>query len=85
MAVAGVGGADLFGRRDLGGLKKAGWFLFILLLPILGSVAYLLLRPKTISEAPGINDEVWGQDPSSFPSSLNQGPETMIHPYQDRR
>lgn len=35
---------DLFRSDDISGLTKALWFLFILLLPLVGVLAYLILR-----------------------------------------
>jgi hypothetical protein len=36
---------DLFRRRDVRGWVRAGWFLLVLLLPIIGTVIYLVARP----------------------------------------
>ena len=36
---------DNFRRRDHNGLAKALWFLFIVFVPIIGVVAYILTRP----------------------------------------
>lgn len=36
---------DLFARRDLGGLAKVVWLVFILVLPLLGTLLYYLFRP----------------------------------------
>ncbi len=36
--------ADLFRSRDLGGLVKALWVLFIIVLPVVGVVVYLVVR-----------------------------------------
>ena len=38
--------ADIFTRRDLNGFGKAGWSLFILILPLLGILIYLCFRPR---------------------------------------
>lgn len=35
---------DLFRSSDMSGLAKAVWFLFILVLPLFGVLAYLILR-----------------------------------------
>ena len=35
---------DLFRSRDLSGLLKALWVLFIIVLPVVGVVVYLILR-----------------------------------------
>jgi hypothetical protein len=37
--------ADIFTRRDLSGLAKALWILLIFVLPLLGILVYLILRP----------------------------------------
>jgi hypothetical protein len=39
---------DNFRRRDHGGWAKALWFLFILLLPLIGVFCYLLARPADV-------------------------------------
>jgi hypothetical protein len=42
--------ADVFGRRDLSGWGKAGWTVFMIVLPFLGVLAYL------ITNHDGMND-----------------------------
>jgi uncharacterized membrane protein len=37
---------DVFRRDDLGGGIKAGWIFFMLVLPFLGCLAYIITRPK---------------------------------------
>ena len=37
---------DIFRRDDLGGGMKAVWVLFMLILPFLGCLVYILTRPK---------------------------------------
>jgi hypothetical protein len=37
---------DNFRRGDHSGLAKAGWALFIIVLPLLGAVIYILARPE---------------------------------------
>ena len=44
---------DLFQRDDLRGISKALWLFAILILPILGTAIYFLVRPRIIpSEEP---------------------------------
>jgi hypothetical protein len=35
---------DVFRSRDLSGWAKAGWFILVLILPLIGVIAYLLAR-----------------------------------------
>ncbi|HET9093100.1 MAG TPA: SHOCT domain-containing protein [Acidimicrobiales bacterium] len=35
---------DLFRSQDIGGVAKAAWFLFVLLLPLIGVLTYLIVR-----------------------------------------
>jgi Tfp pilus assembly protein PilO len=38
--------ADIFRRNDLTGWGKAGWLLLIFVVPLLGVLIYLIVRPK---------------------------------------
>jgi hypothetical protein len=38
--------ADNFRRHDHGGAAKAGWTLFIIFLPLLGVLTYMIARPN---------------------------------------
>jgi len=40
---------DIFARHDLSGWGKAGWFAAVLLLPWIGTFAYLLFRPQMLT------------------------------------
>jgi hypothetical protein len=41
---------DLFRSHDLSGLAKAGWLAFVIILPFLGVLIYLIARGKTMAE-----------------------------------
>jgi hypothetical protein len=41
---------DIFASHDLGGWGKAGWLIFVLILPFLGVFVYLIARGRTMSE-----------------------------------
>jgi heme/copper-type cytochrome/quinol oxidase subunit 2 len=43
---------DNFERRDQSGLAKAGWTLFVIFLPVVGVLVYMVVRPRT--SLPGI-------------------------------
>ena len=36
---------DNFGRRDHSGWSKAGWTLFVIFLPLIGVLVYMIARP----------------------------------------
>ena len=41
---------DLFGRHDIGGWGKAGWTLFVIVLPFLGCLIYFIAEGKGMGE-----------------------------------
>jgi hypothetical protein len=41
---------DIFRSHDIGGFSKAIWFLFVLFIPILGVLVYLIARGKGMQE-----------------------------------
>ena len=42
--------ADIFRSKDMGGWAKALWVLFIIILPIIGSLVYLIVRGRSMHE-----------------------------------
>jgi hypothetical protein len=42
--------ADLFSDHSLSGWGKAGWLIFVILLPFLGVFVYLIVRGRSMSE-----------------------------------
>jgi flagellar biosynthesis/type III secretory pathway M-ring protein FliF/YscJ len=38
--------SDIFRRNDLGGGRKAMWIIFVIFLPLLGILIYMIARPK---------------------------------------
>jgi hypothetical protein len=42
--------ADLFSRRDIGGWGKAGWTLFVLVLPFVGVLIYLISQSNAMAD-----------------------------------
>jgi hypothetical protein len=42
--------ADIFRSRDMGGFAKALWILFIIILPLFGSLIYLIVRGRSMHE-----------------------------------
>jgi hypothetical protein len=41
---------DIFRSHDLSGWAKAGWFLFVLFIPLIGVLVYLIARGGSMSE-----------------------------------
>jgi Phospholipase_D-nuclease N-terminal len=41
---------DVFRRHDIGGWAKAGWTVFVIFLPLLGVLAYLIAEGKEMGE-----------------------------------
>ncbi len=41
---------DIFRRNDLSGGAKAGWLLVLVLLPFLGALIYIAMRPKVTAQ-----------------------------------
>ena len=41
---------DIFRSKDLGGWGKAGWLVFVIILPFLGVLVYLIARGHTMTE-----------------------------------
>ena len=42
--------ADLFRRRDVSGWAKAGWVVFVLVLPLLGTLCYLISQGRSMAD-----------------------------------
>jgi hypothetical protein len=42
--------ADIFRSQDMGGWAKAGWTIFVIVLPFLGVLIYLIARGKSMQE-----------------------------------
>jgi len=41
---------DLFKRHDIGGGAKTGWVVFVLILPLIGSLTYLITQGRSMAE-----------------------------------
>jgi hypothetical protein len=42
--------ADLFRRRDVSGWAKSGWIVFVLVLPLIGSLTYLITQGRGMAD-----------------------------------
>jgi hypothetical protein len=41
---------DLFRRRDIGGGAKTGWVVFVVVLPLIGSLTYLISQGRAMAD-----------------------------------
>jgi hypothetical protein len=48
---------DIFRSKDLGGFAKALWVAFVIVIPWLGLIAYLIARGKSMAERSAKDDE----------------------------
>jgi hypothetical protein len=60
---------DVFRDRDLSGWGKAGWTLFVFILPMLGVLIYLIVRGDGMSERSERRAMRWDQQPSDYASA----------------
>jgi hypothetical protein len=49
--------SDIFRRHDLSGLAKAGWIFVICVLPFLGILLYMIVRPKMTEQDKAMLEE----------------------------
>ena len=55
---------DIFRRHNIGGWAKAGWFALVIILPFVGTLTYLIARPKPEPEEARWASQVEGSSPS---------------------
>jgi heme/copper-type cytochrome/quinol oxidase subunit 2 len=60
---------DIFRRHDLRGIAKAGWFVLVIVIPFIGTVIYLMVRPRHL-DAHVNADQVEGSSPLSAAQQL---------------
>jgi len=53
--------ADIFRRDDISGWVKAGWIFFIVVLPFLGILIYVIARPKMTDQDKAMIDQAQEQ------------------------
>ncbi len=49
--------ADIFRRNDIGGGAKAGWIIFLIFIPLIGLLVYLIARPKMTEQDKQLMEE----------------------------
>ena len=67
---------DAITRPDLNGVLKVLWTLFILFVPLFGSLVYILTRPAVVVSQPGLADSAWPQG-TSMPTTATAGPDVI--------
>lgn len=53
--------ADIFRRDDIGGWAKAAWVIFLIFVPLIGLLVYLIARPKMTEQDKQLMDEAQAQ------------------------
>ena len=53
---------DILRRNDLGGWAKAGWLIFLIFIPLLGALVYLIARPKMTEQDKQIMESMEQQE-----------------------
>jgi hypothetical protein len=53
--------ADIFRRNDIGGGKKAMWIIFIIFIPLIGVLAYMIARPKMTEQDKQLMEQAQAQ------------------------
>lgn len=67
---------DAISRPDLSGIGKVLWVLFILFLPLIGSLVYILTRPTVVVSRASLADGAWPQT-TSMPTTATAGPDVI--------
>jgi hypothetical protein len=49
--------SDIFRRNDIGGGKKAMWIIFVIFIPLLGILVYMIARPKMTEQDKQLMEE----------------------------
>ena len=49
--------ADIFRRHDMKGWKKAFWIIFVIFIPLIGIIAYMIARPKPLTQEGAMMDK----------------------------
>jgi hypothetical protein len=49
--------ADIFRRNDMKGWKKAFWIIFVIFIPLIGIIVYMIARPKMTEQDKQLMDE----------------------------
>ena len=65
--------ADIFRRHDIGGGKKAMWIIFVIFLPLIGIIAYMIARPKHLAQDAQMMERTQAaQQPAAGPSAAEE-------------
>jgi hypothetical protein len=70
---------DLFSRHDIGGWAKAGWSVFVIILPFLGVFIYLIAEGKGMGERAAARAQGAQQEADAYIRSVaSSGPTEQI-------
>ncbi|HJU49030.1 MAG TPA: SHOCT domain-containing protein [Gaiellaceae bacterium] len=70
--------SDVFRRHDISGWAKAAWTIFVILMPFLGVLVYLLTQSKGIAERRAGDARAAKADFDSYVQSVAGGPAVEI-------
>jgi hypothetical protein len=62
--------ADLFRRHDIGGWAKAGWTVFVLVLPLIGALIYLISQGHSMADRQARDVEKAQQETDAYIRSV---------------
>ena len=57
---------DLFSRHDIGGWAKAGWSVFVIILPFIGIFTYLIVEGRSMGERKAAQMQRMQSDTDSY-------------------
>jgi hypothetical protein len=70
--------SDVFRRHDISGWAKTAWTIFVILMPFLGVLVYLLTQSKGIAERRATDARAAKADFDSYVQSVAGGPAAEI-------
>jgi hypothetical protein len=76
---------DIFRSRDLSGWAKALWFLFVLFIPLIGVLAYLIVRGDSMHERSAQQAVRYDQEVRAVQDSAGSSPAEQLTKLADLR
>lgn len=70
--------ADVFSRHDISGWAKAGWVIFVIVLPLLGVLVYLISQSRGMAERGAKQQQAAQSQFDDYVRSVASGPAAEI-------